>query len=178
MRPENPTCLPSFGKDYTFWCVIGLFQIGPTVVPYEDLEGTNTEGGQICRELRDDSFGRVLAPCHYSDGCGVRPTLGTIDYTRSMQVSSYALNFVPDSEGRTPGAIVTNADANDYSVMPVAVLRQCEEVSGGGACVVAREDPADGTSSRVVRHGPHCGVIEGGKFLIRDCFSCFPPRSA
>ena len=178
MRPESSTCLPSFGKDYTFWCVIGLFQIGPSVVPYEALEGTTTEGGQICRALRDDSFGMVLAPCEYSDGYGVRPTLGTIDYTRSMQVSSDALNCVPDFEGMIPGAIVTNADANEDSVMPVAVLRQCEEVSDGGACVVAREDPSDDTSSRVVRHAPNCGVLEGGKFLIRDCFSGFPPRSA
>ena len=142
------------------------------------MEGTTAEGGQICRALRDDSFGMVLTPCDYSDGYGVRPTLGTIDYTRSMKVSSDALNCVPDSEGRIPGAIVTNADANDDSVMPVAVLRQCEELSDGGACVVARKHPSDGTSSRVVRHGPHCGVLEGGKFLILDCFSGFPPRSA
>ena len=62
--------------------------------------------------------------------------------------------------------------------MPVAVLRQCKEVSDGEACAVAREDPSDGTSSRFVRHVPHCGVLEGGKFFIRSCFSGFPPRSA
>ena len=120
----------------------------------------------------------VVAPCVYSDGYGVRPTLGTIDYTRSMPVSSDALNCVPDSEGMIPGAIATNPDSNDGSVMPFAVLRQCEEVSDGGVCVVAREGPSDCTSSRVVRHGPHCGVLEGGKFFIRDWFSDFPPRSA
>ena len=113
MRPEIPACLPGFGKDYTFWCVIGLFQIGPTVVSYEALEGATAEGGKLCRALRDDSFGMVLAPCDYSDGYRVRPTLGTIDCTRSMQVSSDAFNCVPVSEGRITGAIGTSDDAND-----------------------------------------------------------------
>ena len=67
MRPKSPACLPSFGKYYTFWCVSGLFQIGPTVVPYEALEGKTAEGGQICRVFRDDSFGMVRRQCGKSE---------------------------------------------------------------------------------------------------------------
>ena len=101
-----------------------------------------------------------------------------MDYPRSMQVSSDALKCVRDSDDRLSGAIVLNSEANDDTVVPVAVLGQCEEVIEDGCCQVVGEGPADDTSARVVRHGPNCGVLNGGNFLIRDCFSGYPPRSA
>ncbi len=45
-----------------------------------------------------NSIGMLLAPCCYSDGYGVRPTLGTMDYSRTMQVYSDALKCVRDSD--------------------------------------------------------------------------------
>lgn len=62
--------------------------------------------------------------------------------------------------------------------MPVAVLSQCEEVLEGGSCHVVGEGPADGTQLRVIKHGSNCGILEGGKFYIRDYFYGFPPCSA
>ena len=95
-----------------------------------------------------------------------------------MQISSDALNWVCDSEEILSGTIILNAEASDDTVVPVAVLDQCDEVLEGGRCQVVGEGSADGTSARVVRKGPNCGVLNGGKFLIRDCFSGYPPRSA
>ena len=56
-----------------------------------DTEGQIFSNGNVCHALRDKSIGMLLAPCCYSDGYGVRPTLGTMEYSRSMQVSSDAL---------------------------------------------------------------------------------------
>ena len=178
IRPERQVCLPCFGNDCTFWCVIGLFQIGSTVQLPVGMEGKNISSGEVCLALREKSIGMLLAPCCYSDGYGVRPTLGTMDYSRTMHVSSEALKCVRDSDDRLSGAIVLNAEANDDTVVPVSVLTRCEEVVEGGCCQVVEEDPADDTSARAVRHGRNCGVLNGGKFFIRDCFSGYPPRSA
>ena len=96
-----------------------------------------------------------------------------------MQISSDALKCVRDSDDRLSGVIVLNAEANDVTAVPVAVLGQCEEVVEGGCFQVVGEGPADDTSTRrVVRHGRNCGVLNGGKFLIRNCFTGYPPRSA
>ena len=118
--------LPSFGKGCTFWCVIGLFQIGSTVQLPVGMEGKKISSGQVCLALRDKSIGMLLAHFCYSDGYGVIPTLGTMDYSRSMQVFSDALKCVRDSDDRLSGAIVLNAEANDDTVVPVSVLGQCE----------------------------------------------------
>ena len=98
-----------------------------------------------------------------------------MDYSRSMQAPSDALKCVRDSDDKFSGSIVLNAEANDDTVVPVAVLDQCDEVLEGGRCQVVGEGSADGTSARVVRKGPNCGVLNGGKFLIRDYFSGYPP---
>ena len=47
IRPERQVCLPSFGKDCTFWCVIGLFQIGSTVQLPVGMEGKTSPMGMF-----------------------------------------------------------------------------------------------------------------------------------
>lgn len=79
MRPNIRTSLPIFGNKYAFWCDISLFQIGSTIESDEALEGTTTEGSNICQELRDELFGMVFETCHCSDGYVVRPTLGIVE---------------------------------------------------------------------------------------------------
>lgn len=116
----------------------------------------------FCRKLLDESFGMVRAPCNYSDEYGVIPTLVTEDYTQSMQVSLEALNGVPDSKKKLLGAILTNVDAKDDKVIPVAFLMQWKEVLEDESCVVDGKDISDGTSSRHFKLGWKCGMLEGG----------------
>ena len=89
IRPERQMCLPSFGKDCTFWCAIGLFQIGSTVQLTVDMEGKNFYNGHVCPTLRDNSIGILLMPCCCSDGYYVRPPLSTMNYSGSIHADFF-----------------------------------------------------------------------------------------